>query len=129
MRQDRRAGERAPVAALGGGLTLPVARHATYLKARDGGRIISYAVILAVAVNEDGKREVLGVATGPSEGALAGDEGLAQTRTRTVQKATRPPAWNVARRLILSDKPSRRCEGKCLCIRHCLRSYCRTFRS
>ena len=40
---------------------------ATYLKVRDGGRIISKAVILAVAVNEDGKREVLGVATGPSE--------------------------------------------------------------
>ena len=40
---------------------------ATYLKVREGGRIISKAVILAVAVNEDGKREVLGVATGPSE--------------------------------------------------------------
>ena len=37
---------------------------ATYLKVREGGRIISKAVILAVAVNEDGKREVLGVATG-----------------------------------------------------------------
>ena len=40
---------------------------ATYLKVREGGRIISRAVIIAVAVNEDGKREVLGVATGPSE--------------------------------------------------------------
>jgi transposase-like protein len=40
---------------------------ATYLKVREGGRIISRAVIVAVAVNEDGKREVLGVATGPSE--------------------------------------------------------------
>lgn len=40
---------------------------ATYLKVREGGRIISKAVIVAVAVNEDGKREVLGVATGPSE--------------------------------------------------------------
>ena len=40
---------------------------ATYLKVREGGRIISKAVILAVAVNEDGKREVPGVATGPSE--------------------------------------------------------------
>ncbi len=40
---------------------------ATYLKVREGGRIISQAVIIAVAVNEDGKREVLGVATGPSE--------------------------------------------------------------
>jgi hypothetical protein len=40
---------------------------ATYLKVREGGRIVSRAVIVAVAVNEDGKRDVLGVATGPSE--------------------------------------------------------------
>ena len=40
---------------------------ATYLKVREGGRIVSRAVIIAVAVNGDGKREVLGVATGPSE--------------------------------------------------------------
>jgi putative transposase len=40
---------------------------ATYLKVRDGGRIVSRAVIVAVAVNEDGKREVLGIATGLSE--------------------------------------------------------------
>jgi transposase-like protein len=40
---------------------------ATYLKVREGGRIVSRAVIVAVAVNEDGRREVLGIATGPSE--------------------------------------------------------------
>jgi transposase-like protein len=40
---------------------------ATYIKVREGGRIISRAVIVAVAMNEDGKREVLGVAAGPSE--------------------------------------------------------------
>ena len=40
---------------------------ATYVKVREGGRIISRALIVAVAVNEDGKREVLGIATGPSE--------------------------------------------------------------
>lgn len=40
---------------------------ATCLKVRDGGRIVSRAVIVAVAVNEDGKREVLGIATGLSE--------------------------------------------------------------
>lgn len=40
---------------------------ATYLKTRENGRIVSRAVIIAVAVNEDGKREVLGVAVGPSE--------------------------------------------------------------
>jgi putative transposase len=40
---------------------------ATYLKSRKGGRIVSVAVIVAVAVNTDGRREVLGVATGASE--------------------------------------------------------------
>lgn len=40
---------------------------ATYLKERQGGRIVSTAAIIAVGVNTDGRREVLGVATGPSE--------------------------------------------------------------
>jgi putative transposase len=40
---------------------------ATYLKSRHGGRIVSVATIVAVAVNTDGRREVLGVATGASE--------------------------------------------------------------
>jgi transposase-like protein len=40
---------------------------ATYLKTREAGRIVSTAVILAIGVNTDGRREVLGVATGASE--------------------------------------------------------------
>jgi putative transposase len=40
---------------------------ATYLKTREAGRIVSTAVILAIGVNADGRREVLGVATGASE--------------------------------------------------------------
>ena len=40
---------------------------ATYLKVREAGRIVSVAVIIAVAVNTDGMREVLGMAIGPSE--------------------------------------------------------------
>lgn len=40
---------------------------ATYVKAREAGRIVSVAVIVAVGVNADGRREVLGVATGASE--------------------------------------------------------------
>ncbi|WP_285675179.1 transposase, partial [Paralimibaculum aggregatum] len=40
---------------------------ATYLEVREGGRIVSLAVIVAVGVNTGGRREVLGVATGPSE--------------------------------------------------------------
>ena len=41
--------------------------NATYVKAREAGRIVSTATIIAVGVNTDGRREVLGVATGPSE--------------------------------------------------------------
>jgi transposase-like protein len=40
---------------------------ATYVKVRQGGRIVSIATIIAVAVNAEGRREVLGMATGPSE--------------------------------------------------------------
>jgi putative transposase len=40
---------------------------ATYVKVRQGGRIVSVATIIAVAVNAEGRREVLGMTTGPSE--------------------------------------------------------------
>src|SRR3984885_10470882 len=40
---------------------------ATYLKAREGGRIVSVAAIIAVAVNTDGRREIVGLGLGPSE--------------------------------------------------------------
>jgi putative transposase len=40
---------------------------ATYVKVRNGGRIQSVAVIIAVGVNTDGRREVLGITTGASE--------------------------------------------------------------
>ena len=40
---------------------------ATYLKQREGGRIVSVAAIIAVAVNTDGKREIVGLHIGPSE--------------------------------------------------------------
>lgn len=40
---------------------------ATYLKVRQSGRIVSVAVIVAVGVNSDGRREVLGMDIGPSE--------------------------------------------------------------
>ena len=40
---------------------------ATYLKVRRGGRIVSVAVIIAVGVNTDGRREVLGMDIGTSE--------------------------------------------------------------
>jgi putative transposase len=40
---------------------------ATYVKVRQNGRIVSVAVIVAVGVNSDGRREVLGMEVGPSE--------------------------------------------------------------
>ena len=40
---------------------------ATYLKVRDGGRIVSVAAIIAVAVNTEGRREIVGLRIGPSE--------------------------------------------------------------
>jgi transposase-like protein len=40
---------------------------ATYLKVRQGGRIVSVAAIIAVAANTDGRREIIGLGTGPSE--------------------------------------------------------------
>lgn len=40
---------------------------ATYLKVRRGGRIVSVAVIIAVDMNTDGRREVLGMEIGTSE--------------------------------------------------------------
>jgi putative transposase len=40
---------------------------ATYVKVRQAGRIVSVAVIIAVGVNDDGRREVLGMTVGASE--------------------------------------------------------------
>jgi len=40
---------------------------AAYVKARDAGHIVSAAVIVAVGVNSDGRREALGMDIGPSE--------------------------------------------------------------
>jgi transposase-like protein len=40
---------------------------ATYVKVRQTGRIVSVAVIIAVGVNNDGRREILGMDIGPSE--------------------------------------------------------------
>ena len=39
---------------------------ATYLKQREGGRIVSVAAIIAVAANTEGKREIVGLRIGPA---------------------------------------------------------------
>jgi putative transposase len=43
---------------------------ATYLKVREGGRIVSVAVIVAVAVTTEGRREIVGLHIGPSEAEI-----------------------------------------------------------
>lgn len=61
---------------------------ATYLKVRQSGRIVSVAVIIAVGVNGDGRREVLGMAIGPSEAETFWTEflrGLARRGSRGVK--------------------------------------------
>lgn len=40
---------------------------ATYLKVREGGRIVSVAAIIAMAVSTEGRREIVGLHIGPSE--------------------------------------------------------------
>src|SRR5438105_4328215 len=40
---------------------------ATFLKVRHDHRVVSMAVVIAVGVNRDGQREVLGLDVGPSE--------------------------------------------------------------
>jgi putative transposase len=40
---------------------------ATYVRVRDGGRIVSKAIILAVGLSEEGRREVLGMKVGHAE--------------------------------------------------------------
>jgi putative transposase len=59
---------------------------ATYVKTREAGRMVLTATIIAVDVNTDGRREVLDVATGPSEA-----ETFWKGFLRTL--ADRGPAW------------------------------------
>jgi putative transposase len=61
---------------------------ATYLKVRQAGRVVSVAVIIARAVNTDGRREILGLGLGESEAKelwLAFLRGLRQRGLRGVQ--------------------------------------------
>jgi putative transposase len=64
---------------------------ATYVKVRQDGRIVSVAAIVAVGVNGDGRREVLGIDIGASEAETPHpelDEGL--DRVPAQAQATRP---------------------------------------
>jgi transposase-like protein len=64
---------------------------ATYVKVRQAGRIVSVAVTVAVGVNTDGRREVLGLAVGPSEAETFWTDflrGLARRGLRGVKLVT-----------------------------------------
>ena len=55
---------------------------ATYVKVRQNGRIVSVAVTVAVAVNTDGRREVLGMDIGASEAETFWTEFLRKLKRR-----------------------------------------------
>ncbi|CAN2536368.1 IS256+family+transposase+ISAli6 [Methylocapsa aurea] len=55
---------------------------ATYVKVRQNGRIVSVAVIVAIGVNNDGRREVLGMDIGPSEAETFWTDFLRKLRRR-----------------------------------------------
>lgn len=58
---------------------------ATYLKVRRGGRIVSVAIIIAVGVNADGRREVLGMEVGTCEAEPIWTEFLRKLTRRGVR--------------------------------------------
>src|SRR4051812_43987188 len=58
---------------------------ATYLEVREGGRIVSVAAIIAVAVTTEGKREIVGLPIGPSEGRTLLDDFPARPRQARAQ--------------------------------------------
>src|SRR5512135_2800578 len=55
---------------------------ATYLKVRAAGRIVSVAAIIAVAVNIDGRREIVGLHIGPSEAEVFWSDFLKSLKAR-----------------------------------------------
>jgi hypothetical protein len=90
---------------------------ATYVKVRQNNRVISVAVIVAVGVNSDGRREVLGMDIGPSE-AETPDRGPGQALLDGLP-AQACPAWP-ARRQAGDLRRARGHQGGCIqgAVRH-----------
>ena len=80
---------------------------ATYVKVRSSGRIVSVAVIIAVAVNTQGRREIIGVTVMPAAEPARDRGGDVLERLPALADAARP-AWREARHL---GRP-RRTEGR-----------------
>lgn len=55
---------------------------ATYIKQRQGGRIVAVAAIIAVAANTEGRREIVGLHIGPSEAEVFWSDFLKKLRAR-----------------------------------------------
>ena len=93
-----------------GGLAVSVDRDATYVKVRAQGRIVFRRRDVAVGVNNDGRREVLGMDIRPVGGPrLSGPPFLAQAREAG-------PAVGSSLSFLMLMKaprpPSRRCDGQ-----------------
>jgi hypothetical protein len=76
------------------------------VKVREGGRIVSVSLIVAVAVNTDGRCEVLGMDIGPSEAIRRANDSLDHSLARLTlldglpaQAGPARPARSEARRL------------------------------
>jgi len=66
------------------GLTI----DATYVRVRQGGRIVNVAVIIATGANMEGRREVLGLAVGPPRPNPSGRRSYAHLQTAVCE------VWN-----------------------------------
>ena len=75
---------------------------ATYLKVRQGGRIVPVAAIIAVAANTEGRREIIGLGIGPSEAETFWTEFLRSLRVRGLGGAS---DWSSATRIQASKPP------------------------
>ncbi len=96
---------------------------ATYIKVRRSGRIVSVAAIVAVAVNTDGRLEVLGIAIQPSEAEVFWDKFLRALADRGLRgvKLIIADVNRTLRRLRELDLVSireGRVEGDFRCARH-----------
>jgi len=74
---------------------------ATYLDVRHGGRVVSQAVVTAIAVSAAGRREILGMAIGDSESTDFWTEFMRGLRGRGLTPST--PAHPEGVALVISD--------------------------
>jgi putative transposase len=77
---------------------------ATYLKVRGGGRIVSVAATIAVAVSTGGRREIIGLGIGPSE-AEPFCSSFIKDLVRRGLKGVKRVIWDAHRGLAPGDHP------------------------